>query len=239
MKARIPLFLLAVCSAVSAQTVPSPSQLVDKAIAYHDPRLKLLQSNAVLRLLETRPDGTSRETEIHFNYLQGSFYARSASDGHVLEYAVGRDTQWVKLDGSSDIREVDRERFRIRPNRAVFMRNYYTYLFGMPMKLRDPGTHVAEEVELTTFVDQPALALKVRYDPNVGTDTWIFYFQPELCALTGYRFFHNENQGDGEYIVLQGEVKAKNIVLPKTLLWYTNQEDKFLGKDEIVEFLVL
>jgi hypothetical protein len=47
----------------------------------------------------------------------------------------------------------------------------------------------------------------------------------------GYRFFHDEGKGDGEYIVLEGEIEGGGLRLPARRTWYTNAEDELLGTD--------
>jgi len=56
------------------------------------------------------------------------------------------------------------------------IRNYYSYLWGMPMKLRDPGTRLDPEIRETTFEGRPVRALKFTYGAEVGSDTLHFYW---------------------------------------------------------------
>ena len=118
------------------------------------------------------------------------------------------------------------------------MRNYYTYLYGLPMKLKDPGTQLPSETAVTTFQGQDVFALRVTYDENVGTDTWYFYFHPRTFALVGYRFYHDESKADGEYIILEGESISGNVRLPKVRKWYTNMEDRHLGTDTVTGIIL-
>lgn len=68
---------------------------------------------------------------------------------------------------------------------------------------------------------------------RLGSDTWYFYLNRETPALVGYRFFHDEAKGDGEYILLDGEVADGGLRLPRQRAWYTNQERKHLGTDTL------
>ena len=69
-------------------------------------------------------------------------------------------------------------------NRGSMMKDYYTYLYGLPMKLKDPGTIVDPKVTKKRFKGKRYLVLKVSYDQEVGKDTWYFYFdQSTLSAL--------------------------------------------------------
>ena len=114
-------------------------------------------------------------------------------------------------------------------------KNYYTYLYGLPMKLKDNGTIIHEVVNKKTFKGKTYLTLKVTYDKAVGNDTWYFYFNPKTFALEIYQFFHNEAKNDGEYILLSGMESINGINMPKARAWYTNKDHKYLGKDTIVK----
>jgi hypothetical protein len=77
--------------------------------------------------------------------------------------------------------------------------------------------------------------LKVSYDPETGSDTWYFYFNPETYALAAYQFYHDPAKNDGEYILLEGEAEVGGMRLPKRRSWYTNKERRFLGTDILQE----
>ena len=112
-------------------------------------------------------------------------------------------------------------------------RNYYSYLYGLPMKLRDPGTHLDPKVEKKNFHGKDYWVLEVRYDPEVGEDLWYFYFNPDTYAMEAYQFYHDVAKNDGEYILLEGEHRLGGMRIPKIRTWYTNKEEKLLGTDTL------
>ena len=109
--------------------------------------------------------------------------------------------------------------------------NYYTYLYGLPMKLKDAGTIIDENIILKEFNGENYLVLKVTYEKEVGKDTWYFYFDQTTYALKRYQFFHDESKNDGEYIVLDQELLVNGIKIPKNRSWYYNNDDRYLGID--------
>ncbi|MGI9626820.1 MAG: DUF6503 family protein, partial [Longimicrobiales bacterium] len=115
------------------------------------------------------------------------------------------------------------------------MRNYYLYLWGLPMKLTDPGTQIASEIEQATFDERAALSAKVTYDAEVGSDIWYFYFDPATYQMIGYKFYHDEAAGDGEYILLRDEYDLLGMKIPAVRRWFTNRDSTFLGADHLVE----
>lgn len=113
------------------------------------------------------------------------------------------------------------------------LRNYYSYLWLLPMKLKDPGTVLDDKVTETTFDGYPVYQLKVTYDEEVGHDTWYFYFDRKDFQMRGYQFFHNEMKNDGEYITLSGLTKVAGLQLPSERRWFTNLDNTYLGADRI------
>ena len=75
--------------------------------------------------------------------------------------------------------------------------------------------------------------LKVTYEPEVGSDTWYFYFDQKTYALKRYQFFHDESLNDGEYIILEDELEIAGIRMPKDRSWFYNSDNTYLGKDTL------
>ncbi len=208
---------------------PSAGQLLDRSIAYHDPDGRFLSQAHRLSFLETRPDGSDRQTTAMIDVAGGRFELVRRDKVEVA--GVIKDGQCtMTLDGRSKFSEEERETHRLSCERLEMMRNYYTYLWGLPMKLRDPGTLLGEVTE-TTFSERDVYGLRVTYQEGVGDDTWYAYFDRESFALIGYRFYHDETKNDGEVILLEGEFEAAGMRLPKSRAWYTHQDDRHLGTD--------
>ena len=113
------------------------------------------------------------------------------------------------------------------------MRNYYTYLYGLPMKLKDPGTNLDSKVQKRTFKGKEYLVLKATYDQKVGDDIWYFYFDPTTYAMEVYQFYHDESKNDGEYILLKDMEEIDGVKMPKVRAWYYNSDDTYLGTDTL------
>ena len=135
------------------------------------------------------------------------------------------------LNGSSDFTQEQEKKYRLSCDQAKRTRDYYTYLYGLPMKLKDPGTIIEPKTEKRTFKGNEYWVVKVNYEKEVGKDTWYFYFNPKSFALEVYQFFHDESKNDGEYILLTEEQVVDGIIMPKNRAWYYNEKDKYLGTD--------
>lgn len=231
------LLTLAVCPAAFAAEVPSADDLLAASIAHHDPDGHFLSEAWCLSLEETRPGGPDRQTELLIDVPGERFELDRRTDHHTTGILDGERCEWT-LDGRGDITDAEREEHRLTCDRLRTMRDYYTYLWGLPMKLRDPGTQLGA-VEETTFQDRPVHGLRVTYAEEVGSDTWYFYFDCESHALVGYRFYHDEAANDGEYVALDGELEATSSQgrgprLPARRAWYTHGDERHLGTDVLV-----
>jgi hypothetical protein len=210
-------FVLALVSSLSAQ------EILNRAIAYHDPHGRWERGVFEITDLSSRPDGTSRRTVLRFDNARSRFEMESSIDDRALEIVVENDRVEVRLDGRVDLSGDELERYRLTPALVLARRNMQLYLNGLPMKLMDPGTRLNPEVKETVFQGRAAYELRVIYDKSVGSDTWYFYLDRANCALVGHRFYHDEAAGDGEYAVLSEEVTGGGLRLPRVRKWYRNQ----------------
>lgn len=226
---------LSLCSALcGAQVLPTGEVLLEESIAFHDPEGVWGQIALDLTFEESRPDGSVRDTRVSIDIAGERFSWSTTRDGHRLAGKLDGTRCETSLDGRTELSDAEREEHRLTCERVGWMRDYYTYLWGLPMKLRDPGTRLGEEVAATDFQGQSVLELKVTYDEGVGGDTWYFSFDPDTSALVGYRFFHDEAKNDGEYVTLEDIAALGVLRLPKARAWYYNQGDGYLGTDTLV-----
>ena len=208
-------------------------QLLEKSIQYHDPGGKWSTYKAGLHLTETRPNGPDRKTHVHINNKTSFFELIQHREENELVHVFENEKCIHLLNKSADISEEDREKHKLNCDQTKILRNYYLYLWGLPMKLTDSGTIVHDEIKKADFQGQESLAIKVTYEEHIGKDIWYFYFHPTTYAMIGYRFYHDESKNDGEYITLEGEEMIEGVRLPKTRKWYYNKDDKFLGADSL------
>jgi len=139
------------------------------------------------------------------------------------------------LNGNNSITNDAQKKYNLTCERAKLMKDYYTYLYGLPMKLKNQGTLISPKVERKKFKGKDYLVLKTTYEKEVGEDIWYFYFDPKTYAMEVYQFFHDEAKNDGEYILLSGEESVSGIKMPKTRAWYYNKDDKYLGTDVLTK----
>lgn len=213
----------------------SGTELINRSIQYHDPEGAWQTANIDLRLYESRPGGGYRISDLLINIDQETF---------ILDQQRGRDHIYrklapeqcvTKLNGQeADFSEAEIRQYRLNCEGNQLYQNYYTYLWGLPMKLQDPGTILADKIHRVDFFGQELLEVKVTYSEEVGADIWYFYFHPDTYALSGYRFYHDEADNDGEYILLEGEAQISGMKFPAIRHWYTHGDGRYLGSDEVI-----
>lgn len=210
--------------------------ILSRSIAYHDPSGAWASGRFEFHLYETRPGGTDRNTRLTMDNGHGIFEMRRIDGPDSTFRRSGPNGCEVYINGQEKpfVEAMDINVLRCRDNQRY--QNYYTYLYGLPMKLMDEGTIITPQARLRHFFGEEYYEIKVTYAAGVGSDTWYFYFNKASFALSGYRFYHNETENDGEYILLEGEVEAGPLRIPKKRHWYTHKDRLYLGTDEMLGY---
>ncbi|WP_426059031.1 DUF6503 family protein [Hymenobacter sp. B1770] len=230
------LLLLVGLALLAAQPRPlTGPQLVQKSIAYHDPKGKWSTLKTRLYFQSTTAQGKVNTFEVELDNATGYFCHISHPGGREVVKGVVNGQEVLLLDGKPDFTDEDRKQFRLAAGAAQGTRNFYTYLYGLPMKLRDAGTRVAEEAPMQSLLGKTYPTVQVSYDPAVGQDTWSFYLNPRTYALQAYRFYQHKEPNDGEYVVLDQELVVSGVKLPKERKWYLNKDDSFLFTDLLLK----
>ena len=222
---------------VTAQDITG-KELLKKAIKYHDPENNWSTFQGELFVSMETPNSSNRDSHIKINLPKEFFYVSAKRDTTTTEYTLDKNECTIKLNGESAISEAQKKEHNLSCDRANLYKNYYTYLYGLPMKLKDEGTIIHDKVERKSFKGKDYLVLKASYDKAVGSDVWFFYFDPNTYAMEVYQFFKTDANGvlkkdSGEYILLTDTAIVNDIKIPKNRAWYYNKDDKYLGTDKL------
>ena len=209
------------------------TQLLERAIAYHDPENNWSSFKGKMLIEMENPKSSPRSTVIEMKLPNNYFKSTVKKDNYTIESELDNGECTLKLNGSTSIFSKIKDSLNISCDRAKMMKNYYTYLYGLPMKLKDPGTIIDNNVVKKTFKGKEYLVLKATYEKEVGNDTWYFYFDPKTYAMEVYQFFHDESKNDGEYILLSEMITVNGIKIPKVRAWYYNKGDVYLATDNL------
>lgn len=208
---------------------------LDKVIAHHDPNNNWPTFKGDLVVTMSTPNKEDRVTDIHIDIPKSIFVLSNTVDGKKRTTKIINDSVSFFIYDKEIRNTSEKKKLKFNKERALFMRNYYTYLYGLPMKLKDKGTIVDPKLYSKTINKKWYKVIKVTYDKEVGKDTWYFYFNPKSLDMEMYQFFHDESKNDGEYILLSNTEIINGVRMPAVRAWYTNKDDKFLGTDVLTK----
>ena len=228
-------FVCLLISSCKEETITA-NDVLEKSIAYHDPSNGWASFKGEFNVVMQTPNSSDRSTSISIDLPSASFLAIAKQDSSVVSYIINNGKCVVSAKDSVRIANLKTKPKRSHCETTTLYKDYYTYLYGLPMKLKDPGTHIDPEVTTKTFKDKEYLVIKASYDEAVGTDVWYFYFDPVTYAMEVYQFYKTDEDGtvkpdSGEYILLTEESVVNNIKMPKVRAWYYNKDDGYLGTD--------
>jgi hypothetical protein len=208
--------------------------LLKKTIAYHDPKNNWRKMRARLYVSSTNSEGKENNIELEFDNKTGYFCYISRQDGKEIVKGFLNGNEFFLMDGKKEFSEEDRKKYKLTNESVKGTRNYYSYLFGLPMKLTDAGASVTNTIANEEVNGKNYPTIRVSYDPTVGKDNWFFYCDAETSALKAYRFNHGKPE-TGEYILLEQELNVDGVKLPKIRKWYLNKDNKYLGTDNLIK----
>ncbi|MHA7128567.1 DUF6503 family protein [Algoriphagus namhaensis] len=207
--------LLQACSISQKSEPQTGPELIQASIAYHDPDGIWRDFKGTFSIQDSLPTGReSRRYDVSFDNTKSKLIYRKDD----LHFIVWGDSVQV-FDG-----EVTEER-------AKMLRNYYSYLWGLPMKLNDPGTQIENQVREEQLNGKTYQVVRVPYEK----DTWYFYLEPKTYRLAAYKFYQDEPNQKGEIIYLEGEREYRSMKIPANRSWYRTEKTEFLALDKLLE----
>ncbi|TWO31542.1 hypothetical protein E1J38_013000 [Seonamhaeicola sediminis] len=232
----LPLLIVLVVLMPSCEQTLTHTELLEKTIKYHDPNSNWATFNGKLSITSKIPEKTSRYSDIEINLPNEFFKVITRRDSIITQMTVNKNHCDFALNNSKIISEEDIRKYNLICDRVHLYKDYYTYLYGLPMKLKDVGTNIHPKIEKKNFKGKDYLVLKVTYHEKVGNNIWYFYFNPKTYAMEVYQFYKTDDSGNkkndsGEYILLTEEKLVNGIKMPKNRAWYYNKNDKLLGVD--------
>ncbi len=227
------IFLIVILSSFKL-TDNAGKDLLKKVIAYHDPKGNWTKLKARLYLSSTNSEGKESNYQLELDNKTGYFCHISSKDGKEIVKGFLNGKEFFLVDNKKDFTEDDVKKYKLNSESIKGIRNYYGYLYGLPMKLTDGGVNVEENINTEEVDGKSYPTLRVSYDPAVGKDNWFFYCDPQTSALKAYRFNHSKPE-TGEYILLDEEIIINNVRLPKIRKWYLNMDNKYLGTDNLLK----
>jgi len=223
------LLVLFISITTFSQTVTG-DELLEKAIQFHDPNGNWVTFKGELFVTMETPKNADRISKINIDLPNQYFAVLAKRDTVITQFALDKGSCSFSLNGKVNVSAEIKKKYSLNCERAKLYKNYYTYLYGLPMKLKDEDTIIHQKVEKRQFKGKEYLVLKVTYSKDIDKDTWYFYFNPETYAMEVYQFF-KDTENSGEYILLSELETINDIKMPKIRAWYYNKDNGYLGTD--------
>lgn len=221
---------------LSAHLQNSASSIIEQSIQYHDPKGNWSKFKANLNfnsIVERNGKVDTSDRHVHLDISKNNFYMNLDVNRDRAELFLNKkECGGQFLDKSKNQQSVLNEN-NLTCDRAKMYNSYYRYLLGMPMKLRDPGTIIHDDVMEIDYKGKLYDVIKVTYEPNVGTYTWLFYFDKETRALDLMEFSKDGTFQNGETIELNNKLSYQKMILPGQLKWLVLPERNFLAEENI------
>ncbi len=209
-------------------------QLLEKTIAYHDPQNNWSKLKTHLYLSSTDTAGKENPFELEMDNGTGYFCHITHEDNKEIAKGMADGKEFYLVNGKKEISEEDRKKYELNSEGVKWVKRFYGYLYGLPMKLADKGVNVSDTVRNEEMNGKTFPTIHITYDPAIGKDNWFFYIDNATSAMKVYKFNHGE-PGSGEYILLDEELIVDGIKIPKVRKWYLNKDNSYLGTDNLLK----
>jgi hypothetical protein len=164
--------LLAVIIPALAIAQETGEELVAASIKFHDPENNWSKTKAIFNFSDTRPYKEARPATLYLNNTNGTLCIMGLQDGAEVTRHTENDICSYDVNGNFQPSAEEIKKYSLNEKRSLMLRNYYLYLWGLPMKLTDPGTRIDTKIYHKEFNGKPTRAAKVTYDAEVGSDIW-------------------------------------------------------------------
>ncbi|MFZ1809162.1 MAG: DUF6503 family protein [Cyclobacteriaceae bacterium] len=191
----------------------SATSILEKSIQYHDPKGQWSTFNHEMEFVSERPNGPDRKSRATIDNNKGYFHLEE--NGNKMTVTMDDCTDIPEGKTCEDVKRT---------------RNYYVYLWGLPMKLKDKGTAIDSKVMEEKFEGKDCYMLRVPY----AEDIWFFYINMATYKMEGYMFYKDEPTKKGEVIYLDGEERVGDMRIPKNRKWVTTPDSRVLGTDVLM-----
>ena len=232
MKFQIVLFFQLIASIATAQM--TSQILLKKTMQHHDPQGNWTRFHQSIHFRISIPNQADTFSIVELDNRRRYFKYIAYDGKRRVEKGFNDQTYFATIDGKTTKSADEIKRFRLNREKVSELRDFFTYLLGMPMRLTDNGAQLSPKIRRETFNGVDCWVLRVDYAPSVGEESWLYYIDQKNFAMRGSRFMRNGNPKNGAYMVFEGETTVQNINLPTTRHWFWNEDDHFLAS-EIME----
>lgn len=132
--------LCSVSFIINAQNITA-NQLLEKTMRHHDLNDDWKTFNVVM----LTPNAAKRTSVISINLPKEYFSVKATRDTITTTYTLDKGKCEMRYNDKI-LDSIEAKEKNMTCNRATLYKNYYSYLYGLPMKLKDPGTNINDKV---------------------------------------------------------------------------------------------
>lgn len=190
-------------SSYSLGATLTPQNVIAKSISYHDPESRWGEFSGSFSLTTQGVFNENKVDKITITISQQEQLMRYQNERRNIDVSYSGMTC-----AGSNVAQYCKD--------FIWARDFYPYVWGLPMKLTDELAAINPKLEKTVFNQQKCWQVGVSYPRH----TYKFYFNQESFKLEGFQFIHNADATKGEIIVHDGEFDLGGVKTPAIRTWY-------------------
>ena len=209
------MFTLTGCGSQVIEKNLSSEDIIANSIKFHDPNNSWNTYHATMNFESSFSwnDSIPERLELTINNKQQSFTYINHDREVVLKYSP--DT-CIKESIKGDC------------NAYSWTYGFYPYIWGLPMKLKDPGVQPKKEFKKLSINNSQVYEVQVNYE----AENFWFYFNEDDYQLKAFKFIKNNTTKHGEIVILKDLKELQGIKFTKHKTWL-NLDSSLIGRNEL------
>ncbi len=211
-------------------------KIVLQSIKNHDPNGNWQKFNATVNINSiVIRNGTvdTSNRKIFLNLRENIFEMSFNQNGELVNLYLDEKTCFGEVVSNPNYSSDQLIEKNITCERAKMYNDYYQYLIGLPMKLKDNGTIIHPQLNQEYYKGIEYNVVTVTYDPKIGNYTWKFYFDKRSSLLILAEFSKDGSFLNGETIEFNNKVWYQKMLLPGQMVWYVLPDRPLLAEENI------
>lgn len=226
------LLLLTAFDQKPPATCKNGPYILQQSIHQHDPNGVWLHTEFDMVVEEPRKQVPTRASLVKLNVANGAFEMQRARDGRTTTHLVDETGKAATLlDGQVETDTALIKKYFMQPERNANYRNYYRFMYGLPMVLDQPGINMGK-VGSSEFEGQTVIHIDFTMEQPMIAKTWRVFFDKNDYHVLGIQTM--DNAEEGEYLVFNGSAEIEGLKLPRFRHWYDSQTNEYLGSDLLI-----
>ena len=213
----------------SAQT---STEILNKAIAFHDPLQKWADYSGKVDLLTVFSNGNSSGGEIIEIHTKEGFYQCTSLTNKTIK-GIKNGKCFREVDGNTNPNEDVIKKYNLGDENINVYKNWHYFHFGILMELKASGLILEDKVETVKFQGEDCLGLKFSYDVNKVKNefykgsNWMVYIDPVNFSIKGFKEVGVMNR----FAVLSGILTVNGLKIPLCRTYFNNEDNSFYMVD--------